>query len=216
MKAFRLAAGMVALLVGLILLRAQRPERFDAAAVRSEGKTIVANAASLLSSNLMHAITHGGITNAIGFCSIHALPLTESSARDRAVLLRRVSTRTRNAENAPDGIEQRIIEQYECELKHGSMPAPLVEVYQDEARYFEPIVLVNALCLSCHGDPTSQIRPQTLDLIQKFYPNDEATGFKLNELRGIWSVSFREGSLRPVGKELGPQNDTTTSFNENE
>lgn len=56
--------------------------------------------------------------------------------------------------------------------------------------FIAPIVLGNPLCLQCHGTPGEDIDPETLASIQKFYPNDKATGFKLGDLRGLWRITF--------------------------
>lgn len=44
--------------------------------------------------------------------------------------------------------------------------------------YYAPIVLNLPWCLSCHGEPGTDIKPDVLDQIKKTYPTDEATGFK--------------------------------------
>ncbi len=51
-------------------------------------------------------------------------------------------------------------------------------------------MLGNPLCLQCHGTPNQDIAPETLAAIQKLYPGDKATGFKLGDLRGLWRVTF--------------------------
>ena len=48
----------------------------------------------------------------------------------------------------------------------------------------------NPPCLQCHGTPNQDIAPETLAAIQKLYPDDKATGFKLGDLRGLWRVTF--------------------------
>jgi len=44
--------------------------------------------------------------------------------------------------------------------------------------------------LQCHGEPNKQIADQTFLAIQKLYPNDQAVGYDINQVRGIWNVSF--------------------------
>ncbi len=45
-------------------------------------------------------------------------------------------------------------------------------------------------CLKCHGLPGKDIDANTLALLQKKYPEDKATGYKLGDLRGAWKISF--------------------------
>jgi hypothetical protein len=56
--------------------------------------------------------------------------------------------------------------------------------------FYAPIVIANPLCLQCHGTPEKDIAPATLEAIQKHYPKDQATGYQLGDLRGLWSVTF--------------------------
>jgi hypothetical protein len=55
---------------------------------------------------------------------------------------------------------------------------------------FAPI-LTNGMCLQCHGEPGSDVDETTLAVIRKKYPNDLAIDYGLNELRGIWKVSWK-------------------------
>ena len=54
---------------------------------------------------------------------------------------------------------------------------------------FSPIT-TSALCLPCDGTPEIQIRQSTLAKIVKLYPEDQAIGYDVNEVRGIWSIEF--------------------------
>ena len=48
------------------------------------------------------------------------------------------------------------------------------------------------MCLQCHGQLKTEILPETLSKINKLYPNDLATGYKIDELRGIWDVEMKK------------------------
>ena len=52
--------------------------------------------------------------------------------------------------------------------------------------YLKPI-LVQAPCLSCHG-PFEQIGPDVKQILQTKYPDDKATGYQLDDLRGAVSI----------------------------
>jgi hypothetical protein len=51
-------------------------------------------------------------------------------------------------------------------------------------------ITTNAMCMQCHGDVNTQIKPEVLKNIQGLYSNDLATGYGENELRGIWVVTM--------------------------
>jgi hypothetical protein len=50
-----------------------------------------------------------------------------------------------------------------------------------------PIVLNNALCLKCHGG-ADDVDAATMKVLAERYPADEATGYRLDDLRGIWRI----------------------------
>ena len=46
------------------------------------------------------------------------------------------------------------------------------------------------MCLQCHGSKGIDIAPETLKVIEEKYPNDQATGYTENQLRGIWVIEL--------------------------
>ena len=46
------------------------------------------------------------------------------------------------------------------------------------------------MCLKCHGDVNNAITPPTLQAIHTLYPDDQATGYQTNQVRGIWKISW--------------------------
>jgi hypothetical protein len=179
------------------------PEIEQAAVQR--GKAIAAETFSLLSSNLQSAIQSGGISNALPFCSIAASPLTAGMADKHGVTLRRVTHKPRNPSGKADAAELKILESFDAALaasQSTNPPPPVVTQFTSEqVTFFAPIVLNNDLCLSCHGEPGKDIAPADLAVIQKLYPRDEATGFKLGQLRGAWRIDFPMETLRAYLRE---------------
>ena len=165
-------------------------------AAREQGRAITQATFSVLSSNLQQALAHGGVTNALTFCSLQALNLTVLQVNTNLVELRRVSHRPRNLRNAASAEERLVLERFEAELKQRGTVAPVVETNHSDRLIFRgPIVLNNPLCLNCHGRPGAEIQPEHLEVLRRLYPDDQATGFRLGELRGFWSVSFRREAL---------------------
>ena len=54
--------------------------------------------------------------------------------------------------------------------------------------YFQ--ILMNSMCMQCHGKPAVDIENSTLAAIKANYPVDKATGYGVNEIRGMWKVVF--------------------------
>jgi hypothetical protein len=161
----------------------------------TDSKRLVAEASALLVKNLTEAIAKDGVPGAIGFCSEKALPLTASVGADSGAKLRRVTHKARNPKNKADAAELEVISAYRDTLKAGKSPEPQLRKLADGTEtFFAPIVLANPICLKCHGAPGVDIEAETLTALRKLYPQDEATGFTLGELRGLWRVDFRPAS----------------------
>lgn len=163
---------------------------------RTRGKEITMRAFGALSSNLMQAISRGGVSNALELCSVKALPLTRSVTDTNLVQLRRVSHKARNPGNKANAAELVVLNQFRSGLASGKAPTPVIQMRSNgAATYFAPIALNNPLCLNCHGQPGKKIKKENLAVIKRLYPKDEATGFKLGELRGMWRVDFKPSAL---------------------
>lgn len=164
--------------------------------VREKGDAIAAEAFGVLSSRLGKAIADAGLTNAIEFCSVHGIAFTAAVGVTNRVVLRRVTHRPRNSQNRADTNEINIIRRFESELSQGTTPKPVVATSSpDIVTYYAPIVLKLPLCLSCHGQPQTDIKPGVLANLSKTYPNDEAKGFKLGQVRGLWRVDFKQSDF---------------------
>ena len=58
-----------------------------------------------------------------------------------------------------------------------------------KVHYYKPI-LIQAMCLTCHGTPGVEMNAQLAAVIDSLYPSDKAKGYKDGELRGMWHVVF--------------------------
>jgi hypothetical protein len=154
---------------------------------------MVAQAFEALSGRLSAAIAEGGVISAIEVCSVEALPLTQAVAAEHGSGIRRVSHRPRNPENRADATDREAIARFQKAIADGAPLEPESAPANGVTVIRLPIVLSNPLCLSCHGAPGEEVDPATLAAIKDRYPADEATGFSLGELRGIWRIEIPEG-----------------------
>lgn len=175
------------------------PPTLEGDALR-RGREIVAEAGTTLSSVLLEAMRNGGPTNALPLCSVQALPLTTSLAQANQVELRRVSHRPRNLANRATPQEIDLIRQYESALAARQPVQPAVQSnVAGTLTFYAPIVIKTNACLNCHGVPGDTLHPEIVPLLEKLYPADEATGFALGDVRGLWRVDFPLRSLAPNG-----------------
>jgi hypothetical protein len=159
--------------------------------LEARGKAITQQAFALLSSNLARALTEGGVTNALSYCSIQALPLTKVVADTNRVRLSRVTHKPRNPANQLAAHESAILEKFRARMAEQTPPAPvLITNAQGTVTFYAPILINNKLCLNCHGEPGKDIAADKVAYIKRLYPQDQATGFKMGDLRGLWRIEF--------------------------
>ena len=141
---------------------------------------------------LQTKIQEEGIQEAIGFCKVEALPITDSLSGKFGVDISRITDKPRNPVNAANAEEMKFISKIKSELGTGQPPEPLVVRQGDDTNFYYPI-LTNTMCLKCHGSVEDDIQPRVLGVIAELYPQDQATGYGNNQFRGLWKVSFKKG-----------------------
>ena len=142
-----------------------------------------------MSGKLKQALEQSGVKGAVAYCNLAASPLVDSLSRAHAVRIKRTSTNLRNPENAPDEMESKILNQYLAMTSSADLPEPRVVFSGTDAHYYAPIFLMDA-CLKCHGTIHQDIIESDYAVIKNLYPTDQATGYQVGELRGIWSLTF--------------------------
>ena len=163
--------------------------QLDTNAVVQNGKELVKVAFNTLSGELKAAMKRGGAEEAVNYCNVSAYSLTDSLSTHFNAKIKRTSHKVRNAANSPDALEEKVLAMYLDQFEKGQPLEPSVQVHAGKTRYFHPITLA-AACLSCHGQPNTEIQPKTMELIAQRYPMDKATGFTEGDFRGIWSITF--------------------------
>lgn len=156
------------------------------------GDSISNEAQKQLISNLQKAIEEKGVAGAIGFCNVEALPILKTVSEKHGVTIRRASNRYRNPDDQPDEDEAKILDAYEYNAENGIKNDPNIQKIEggEVYLYTKAIIIPGAFCLSCHGDPDKDIDAKTLAEINALYPSDKATGHKIGDLRGMWSIKI--------------------------
>ncbi|MGG8498124.1 c-type heme family protein [Tenacibaculum sp. TC6] len=147
----------------------------------------------VLGKNLMGTIQKKGTLNALAFCNEKAYPLTDSMAIHFNASIKRVSDKPRNSNNAANTEEIEIINEYKKIIDNKEEVKPIVKQTEEQVTFYYPIV-TNSMCLQCHGNPKTQIQPEVLQKIAQLYPNDNAQGYDVNQVRGIWSIQFKNNT----------------------
>jgi len=150
-----------------------------------------------LGETLMKTIDVSGFVNTISICN-HWAPLYSERIAEQYEEIRsikRTSLNVRNQNNKPDKYEKEALLFFLDEI---SKDAPDPDFYVQRVyntsdsfiKYYKPLY-VKDLCLSCHG-PEKLINPEILQKIKSFYPRDEATGYMIDDFRGLVSVTINQ------------------------
>lgn len=145
----------------------------------------------VLGKNLMGKIQKEGTLAALEFCNIEAFPLTDSMAVYHNAKIKRVTDKPRNSKNKANNEEVKYINIFKNEVANNKESKPIVVKTSEVVKVYYPIK-TNGMCLQCHGTPKTQILEKTFSKIKELYPNDKAVGYDINEVRGIWNVSFQK------------------------
>ena len=170
------------------------PETYDQ--VIKKGARISGEAQAVLLDNVSQAMQKGGPEYAIEFCNLQVSSITEDLSREHDAIIGRVSEKNRNPENnLKNDAEKKLWKHMARAVKAGNGHDTLL-MMNNKLVFYRPIKTMMPACLECHGTPEEDILPSTLEKIQTLYPNDKATGYEMNEFRGLWKISFANPELQ--------------------
>ena len=129
-------------------------------------KKTLSNTMLSLKDSLEKALESGDVENAVKMCSLEAQDLTNKS-NTRKTTIKRISLKYRNLKNKPTKFKKVL-----------------------SGKEFNTLLYIKAIptkgvCLNCHGQNID--KDVQAEILSK-YPNDNAIGFKLGDIRGAFSV----------------------------
>ncbi len=150
------------------------------------GNEISNKAQSVLLANVGQAMQTGGAVYAVEFCNLEASTIVDSLNKVNNCIISRVSEKNRNPENKlKTSTENDLWEIF----GKGNLNDTIIQE-QNKLVFYKAIKTGLPACLKCHGQPGYDIVPATFDKIQHLYPADLATGYNLNDFRGLWKIEF--------------------------
>lgn len=154
------------------------------------GKMIADSSQMELSRNLIQSMKSEGVAGSIKFCKVNAIQITDSLSKKYAAKIKRTSLQTRNENNDPNKLEKDILGAYENAVTNKIQISPSVQMVENtnQVLFTKPILIKNPVCLNCHGAVGTTLSKENNELITSLYPDDKATGYQLNEFRGMWSI----------------------------
>lgn len=156
---------------------------------KAEGKAMAIATKKELGKNLMKAISEKGTPGAVDFCHIKALPITAEKEKEFNASIKRASDQPRNPANKANARENEVILTFKEAIENGEKPEAIVDKNGDKFEFYYPIT-TNDMCLQCHGRVGEEVTEETYQTIKLKYPEDLAVGYEVNQVRGIWHISF--------------------------
>lgn len=160
--------------------------------ILGKGQQIAAATFKTLSGNLQKAMKEGGVSNAVKYCNLAAMPLVDSLSKVHDADIRRTSLKVRNPKNQPTPAELAQLQAYEKQSQAGEKLTTVVkEIDAHTVAYYAPISIM-PLCEKCHGEIGNTLLEKDYEVVQKLYPEDKAIGYMSGDLRGMWSITFKK------------------------
>lgn len=152
--------------------------------------------AATLQTELQRAIKQGGPIAAISVCHDKAPAIAAQLSTQSGAHIRRIALRTRNPQAEPSAAQrERLTALLAAPLTADGKPQMLAwreTTSQASTIEFLRAIPLGPLCVTCHGEA---IAPDLSAAIKKLYPDDQAVGFKLGELRGAFAITWPGSSL---------------------
>jgi len=155
-----------------------------------EGKGIIQAFMGDLKGELQKGMKEGGPVNAIGVCNTVAPHLAEAHSQMSGWQVARTSLKVRNPDNTPDEWERAVLNEFEARKAAGEDPMKLVKaevVETDGRQVFRMMKAIPTaeVCTKCHGGEIAEPVAAKLD---ELYPDDQARGFRVGDLRGAFTL----------------------------
>ncbi|MBU3055278.1 Tll0287-like domain-containing protein [Pseudomonas indica] len=151
----------------------------------AEGAALIPPFQQQLLETVKAAMASGGPAKAVEACQLLAPGIASAHWRD-GWAVGRTALKVRSPDNAPDAWERAVLERFAERAAAGEPLASMqqAEVVGGEVRLMKAIP-TGEPCLACHG---RKIEPALAALIDQRYPDDQARGFAVGDLRGAFTL----------------------------
>ncbi len=184
------AFAAVALFLGLTANAGAEEQAASTDMLAAEARAIASAFGEKLKGELVGAIKVDGPVKAIEVCNVSA-PAIAADASANGWSVGRTSLKTRNTKNAPDAWEKRTLGEFDAAKSAGADATKLersemVEKNGVRTFRFMKAIPVAEPCLTCHGE---SIKAPVKARLAEPYPDDRATGYKVGDIRGAFTLS---------------------------
>jgi len=175
------------LLTALLSFNASANEHL---AFTQQSQSAIKEFATSLKAELITAMKAGGPIEAITVCNQVAPKIAENLSQKYNMKIGRTSLKVRNNKNKADKWESEILTQFEYLKQSGDSINSLAfseAISTDEGIEMRMMKAIptGQVCLTCHG---SNIAANVQARIHTLYPDDQATGFSVGDIRGAFTI----------------------------
>lgn len=146
---------------------------------------------------LTAALERDGAVGAVGVCAEMAPVIAAQLSEESGAVVRRTALKPRNPSAAPDHREEQVMASWASSSPMGADGKPISWAgwSDDSSFHYMRAIPTMPMCLACHGEA---IAPDVGAAIRAHYPGDRATGFRVGEMRGAFSIRWDKAALRWV------------------
>lgn len=140
-----------------------------------------------LKSTLMAGMKADGPEAAINLCNTYAPEIAKLNSKD-GWEVGRTSLKIRNLNNAPNTWETDVLNTFEKQVAAGVDIATLEASTRQNGQFrYMKAIPVGGPCVICHGET---LAPAIKARIDTLYPEDQARGYLLGQLRGAFTLTY--------------------------
>lgn len=157
-----------------------------------EARSVASAVPPKLLTVLSEQIAQGGMASAVAVCNEKAPQMAKTASEQTGWAIRRVSLKNRNPKAVPDAWERETLQEFDRRAAAGEDIGKLekfatVEVDGRPQQRYMKALPTQQLCLSCHGSRDA-IPADVAAKLHALYPNDQATGYALGQVRGALTI----------------------------
>ena len=176
-----------ALAIMLALLAPASAENEGVPELKAKAAALIQEYAGKLKTALGAAMQAQGPEGALDVCNKQAPAIAAEVSQGSGWFVARTSLKPRNAASAPDAYERKVMESFNARIAKGEKAADLVSADVVEVNGVKTFRFIKAIptgdvCITCHGE---NVDPGLKQKILALYPDDQATGFKEGDMRGV-------------------------------
>jgi cytochrome c553 len=181
----------------------------DAGPFAAEAGAVLQRLRAEMMREMQSAMTKGP-AEAISVCRHLAPEISRKLEQETGWHIRRIGLKVRNPDNRANASERGLLMGFEIKNLAGQPIELLHSLRVDrkdgnvEIHFMQAVPMLDG-CTACHGEA---IDPETAAAIQRLYPEDEAVGYKVGDIRGAFSL-YKTVSARAfeTAQAAPPRND---------